>query len=63
MKAELFFLGLKSEKLPQQTWVATRTSLLNPNWHYVPSVSTNIMERFRSMGWVPPSEAKNGKTP
>ena len=47
---------------PQQpSWLAQRSSLLNPNWRYVPAASTNIMERFRAMGWVPPSEAKNEK--
>jgi hypothetical protein len=39
-------------------WLATKPSLLNPNWRYVPAADTNIMERFRAMGWVPPSEAK-----
>lgn len=44
---------------PQQpSWLAQRSSLMNPNWRYVPAASTNIMERFRAMGWVPPSEAK-----
>jgi hypothetical protein len=42
----------------QPSWLAQRSSLLNPNWRYVPAASTNIMERFRAMGWVPPSEAK-----
>jgi hypothetical protein len=42
----------------QPAWLAQRASLLNPNWRYVPAAFTNIMERFRAMGWVPPSEAK-----
>jgi hypothetical protein len=42
----------------QPTWLAIRPSLLNPNWRYVPAASTNIMERFSAMGWVPPSEVK-----
>jgi hypothetical protein len=42
----------------QPSWLAQRSSLLNPNWKYVPAASTNILERFRAMGWVPPSEAK-----
>jgi hypothetical protein len=47
---------------PQQpSWLAIRPSLLNPNWRYVPAASTNIMDRFRAMGWVPPSEVKNEK--
>jgi hypothetical protein len=36
--------------------------LLDPKWRYVPAVSTDILARFRAMGWVPPSEAKNAKT-
>lgn len=30
----------------------------NPNFKYVPASSTDIMKRFREMGWVPPSEQK-----
>jgi hypothetical protein len=29
------------------------------NWKYIPSVSTNIMARFKAMGWIPPSETKH----
>lgn len=36
--------------------------LLDPNWKYTPSFATDILARFRAMGWVPPSEAKNAKT-
>lgn len=25
-------------------------------YQYEPSISTNIMDRFRKMGWIPPSE-------
>jgi len=25
-------------------------------WKYIPSVSTNIMARFKALGWIPPSE-------
>ena len=48
----------QTQQVQQTTWLAQRSSLLNPNWRYVPAASTNIMERFRAMGWVPPSEAK-----
>lgn len=34
----------------------------NPNFKYVPASSTDIMKRFREMGWVPPSELKQGET-
>jgi len=26
------------------------------NWKYTPSVATNILARFKQLGWVPPSE-------
>jgi hypothetical protein len=30
----------------------------NPHWEYVPSLSTNVMQRFKALGWTPPSENK-----
>ncbi len=45
----------------QPAWLAQRASLLNPDWKYVPAVSTDILDRFRAMGWVPPSEVKDGR--
>jgi hypothetical protein len=34
-----------------------KTSYWNDkNWKYIPSVSTDVMARFKAMGWVPPSE-------
>jgi len=45
----------------QPTWLQQRASLLNPDWEYIPAASTDILARFRAMGWVPPSEAKNAK--
>ena len=45
----------------QPIWVNKRIGLLDPDWKYIPAASTNILERFRAMGWVPPSEAKNAK--
>lgn len=54
---------MKDADHPQKpAWLQPRPSLLNPAWKYIPAASTNIMERFRAMGWVPPSEAKNEKT-
>ena len=38
-----------------------RANILDPKWTYVPAAFTNILERFRSMGWTPPSEAKREK--
>jgi hypothetical protein len=28
------------------------------NWVYVPAVATNVLERFKQFGFVPPSECK-----
>lgn len=28
----------------------------NPNWVYTPSVATDILSRFKQLGWIPPSE-------
>jgi uncharacterized protein (DUF2235 family) len=33
----------------------------DPTWKYVKAVETDIMKRFRSMGWTPPSELKEAK--
>lgn len=33
-------------------------NILNPNFVYTPAAATNILERFRSMGWTPPSELR-----
>ena len=35
------------------------TGWRNPEFKYVPSIRTNILARFRAMGWVPPSEGSN----
>jgi hypothetical protein len=51
----------QTQQVQQPTWLAQRASLLNPDWKYVPAASTNILDRFRAMGWVPPSEVKNEK--
>jgi hypothetical protein len=40
-------------RTPQVGW-------LNPDWKYIPANRTNILARFRAMGWTPPSEAKGG---
>ncbi len=32
--------------------------LLNPNFVYVPASKTDIVKRFRNLGWIPPSELK-----
>lgn len=48
-------------KEKQPVWVNKRIGLLDPDWQYVPAAFTNILERFRLLGWVPPSEVKNAK--
>lgn len=37
---------------------ANTYGILDPNFVYVPSYATNIMETFKAMGWVPPSIQK-----
>lgn len=38
-----------------------KASVWNPNWKYVPACSTNILETFRRLGWIPPSELKHAR--
>jgi len=38
-------------KKPEAKWI-------DPKWIYVPAVATNVLERFKSFGFVPPSEVK-----
>ncbi len=33
--------------------------MCDPDFTYVPSTKTNIVESFRKMGWTPPSELKS----
>jgi hypothetical protein len=28
----------------------------NPKWVYVPAVATDVLARFKKLGWKPPSE-------
>jgi hypothetical protein len=37
-------------------------SVYNSQWKYTPSSSTNVLARFKAMGWVPPSEKKRAPT-
>jgi hypothetical protein len=30
----------------------------NPNWTYTRARYTNILESFRALGWIPPSELR-----
>jgi hypothetical protein len=46
---------------PEPLWLESQPNLLNPNWKYIPAAQTNILQRFKDMGWVPPSEAKREK--
>jgi hypothetical protein len=31
----------------------------NPKWVYTPAVATDVLKRFKTLGWVPPSEKSN----
>ena len=33
-------------------------SILDPRFKYTPAAKTDILKRFRAMGWVPPSEKR-----
>lgn len=33
-------------------------NILDPRFKYIPAAKTDIVKRFRAMGWVPPSEKK-----
>jgi hypothetical protein len=46
-----------TEPVPQ--WLAKPHHITDPNWKYIPSASTDILKRFREMGWIPPSELKS----
>lgn len=37
---------------PQAPWI------FDPNFKYIPSSKTNIVETFKRLGWVPPSEVQ-----
>jgi hypothetical protein len=34
----------------------TKPDWQDPKWVYVPSVATNVLARFKTLGWKPPSE-------
>ena len=35
-----------------------QSRLLNPDFKYVPASKTDVLKRFRDLGWIPPSELK-----
>lgn len=35
--------------------------IFDANFKYIPSIKTDIVKRFRKMGWVPPSETRSLK--
>lgn len=37
---------------------AKPASILDPRFKYIPAAKTDIVKRFRAMGWVPPSEKR-----
>jgi hypothetical protein len=36
-----------------------RFGVRDPNFVYIPAANTDVLKRFRALGWVPPSELKN----
>ena len=32
--------------------------LKNPEWVYTPASKTNILAKFKALGWIPPSELR-----
>jgi hypothetical protein len=28
----------------------------NPNWKYIPARYTDILKRFKALGWIPPTQ-------
>ena len=36
-------------------------SILDKRFNYTPAAKTDILKRFRAMGWVPPSEKRGDK--
>jgi hypothetical protein len=34
----------------------TKPDWQDPKWVYIPAVATNVLARFKTLGWKPPSE-------
>ena len=47
--------------MTQKQTQPTQSRLLDPKWKYIPAAATDVLARFKAMGWVPPSEAKHAK--
>jgi hypothetical protein len=37
----------------------TKPDWQNPKWVYIPAVATDVLKRFKEMGWKAPSEKLN----
>ena len=36
----------------------TKPDWQDPKWVYIPSSQTDILARFKALGWIPPSELR-----
>jgi hypothetical protein len=50
------------EPEPAEPQPPMQPNLMDPQFKYIPAASTNVMQRFKALGWVPPSEKKNAGT-
>lgn len=39
-----------------------KAKCFDKDWEYVSSCKTNIIDRFKKLGWIPPSEVKESKS-
>lgn len=46
---------LLSEKVPKTGQILPKKGILSKDFVYVPACKTDIMERFKALGFVPPS--------
>jgi len=49
-------------KQQETSTIVNKARLLDPNWVYIPASQTDVLKRFKQMGWIPPSEVKNAST-
>lgn len=55
-------MKVKLVSVPGPQAQATKApSILDKRFKYIPAAKTDIVQRFRAMGWVPPSEKRGDK--